>query len=77
MGIHLAGLSVGLVAGGAGAGYAGDHFGWRFGFVFLGCVGLGLAVLARAVLRDVGYLEHPFGVRRYGTFWNSPAFPAM
>jgi len=52
LGIHLAGLSVGLVAGGAGAGYAGDHFGWRYGFVFLGCVGLGLAVLTRAVLRD-------------------------
>ena len=62
LGIHLAGLSVGLVAGGAGAGYAGDHFGWRFAFVFLGCVGLVLAGLTRAVLRDVEMPPDP--VRR-------------
>jgi len=62
LGIHLAGLSVGLVAGGAGAGYAGDHFGWRYAFVFLGCVGLVLAGLTRAVLRDVGLPPDP--VRR-------------
>ena len=52
MGIHLAGLNFGLIAGGAGAGYVGDHFGWRYGFALLGGVGLVLAAIARMVLRD-------------------------
>jgi predicted MFS family arabinose efflux permease len=52
MGIHTAGLNFGLVAGGVGAGYVGDHFGWRYGFALLGVVGLLLAAIARVVLRD-------------------------
>jgi predicted MFS family arabinose efflux permease len=52
MGIHVAGLNFGLVAGGAGAGYVGGHFGWRYGFALLGGIGLLLAVVARIVVRD-------------------------
>jgi predicted MFS family arabinose efflux permease len=59
LGIHLAGLSAGLVAGGAGAGYAGDHFGWRFGFVLLGGVGVALTIVTRLVLKDTEVPKNP------------------
>jgi MFS family permease len=53
MGVHLAGLNFGLVAGGALAGYLGEHYGWRVGFFLLGGVGLALAAMARYFLTDV------------------------
>ena len=46
IGLHTAGLSFGMVAGGAGAGWLGENFGWRVGFFILGVAGLALAVLA-------------------------------
>ena len=52
MGLHIAGLSVGLVAGGAMAGYFGEHYGWRLSFYLLGGLGLALAAAAPFVLRD-------------------------
>jgi predicted MFS family arabinose efflux permease len=52
LGIHAAGLPAGIVAGGAGFGYLGDHFGWRSGFVVLGVMGLVFALVARSLLRD-------------------------
>ena len=52
IGLHTAGLTAGLIAGGAGAGYLGEHFGWRIGFIILGLAGLALAVVAHFVLRD-------------------------
>jgi predicted MFS family arabinose efflux permease len=52
IGIHTAGLTFGLVAGGAISGYLGEHFGWRLGFFALGTAGLGLAATAALVLRD-------------------------
>lgn len=59
LGIHLAGLNFGLIAGGAGAGYLADHFGWRAGFGALGSTGLLLALVARVVLRDQLYQDLP------------------
>lgn len=53
MGVHLAGLNFGLVAGGALAGYLGEHYGWRTGFLLLGGFGLVIAVFARFLLCDV------------------------
>jgi MFS family permease len=53
MGVHLAGLNFGLVAGGAFAGYLGEHYGWRTGFMILGGVGLALAAVAHFLLCDV------------------------
>ncbi|MCC6858935.1 MAG: MFS transporter [Bryobacterales bacterium] len=50
--IHTAGLTVGLIAGGAGAGYLAEHFGWRIGFFVLGALGLVLAGFAHLCLRD-------------------------
>jgi MFS transporter, Spinster family, sphingosine-1-phosphate transporter len=52
MGLHIAGLSVGLVAGGAMAGYFGEHYGWRLSFYLLGGIGLVMAAAAPFVLRD-------------------------
>jgi MFS transporter, Spinster family, sphingosine-1-phosphate transporter len=52
LGIHVAGLNFGLIAGGAGSGYVGEHFGWRYGFALLGSIGLALAMIAHLVLRD-------------------------
>lgn len=52
IGFHTAGLTFGLIAGGTGAGYLGQHFGWRAGFFTLGAAGLALALLAHVCLRD-------------------------
>ncbi len=52
IGYHTAGLTFGLIAGGAGAGYMGEHYGWRASFIILGITGLALAVFAFFYLRD-------------------------
>ena len=52
IGYHTAGLTFGLVAGGSGAGYMGEHYGWRASFIVLGIAGLGLAAFAHFYLRD-------------------------
>jgi predicted MFS family arabinose efflux permease len=54
MGLHLCGLNLGLVAGGALAGYLGERYGWRFSFLVLGIAGLLLAMIASRVLVDAG-----------------------
>jgi predicted MFS family arabinose efflux permease len=46
MGLHSAGLNLGLIVGGVTAGYLGDHYGWRPGFFLLGSAGLLLALVA-------------------------------
>jgi len=43
--IHSIALNIGVIAGGTSAGYIAQHYGWRWGFVLLGALGLG-AVLA-------------------------------
>ena len=52
MGIHVAGLNVGMVFGAALAGYMAEQFGWRIPFLVLGGIGLALAVLSHFSLRD-------------------------
>ena len=54
MSIHLAGLNLGMIGGGASAGYLGERFGWRMEFWVMGAAGLLLAMVAAAVLRDRG-----------------------
>jgi MFS transporter, Spinster family, sphingosine-1-phosphate transporter len=39
-GLHLSGVYVGIVLGGVGGGWAGQHFGWRAPFAFLGLLGV-------------------------------------
>lgn len=46
MGLHSAGLNLGLIGGGVTAGYLGDHSGWRSGFLLLGTAGVLLAAVA-------------------------------
>ncbi len=52
IGLHTAGLTFGLIAGGAGAGYIGETYGWRTTFILLGVLGLGLAAFAWFYLKD-------------------------
>ncbi len=52
MGLHMLGLNLGLVGGGAAAGLMAEHFGWRFGFWVLGGLGLILAAFSTVILRE-------------------------
>jgi MFS family permease len=52
MGLHIAGISLGMIGGGWLAGYLGDRMGWRPAFVVLGACGLALAGACFAFLRD-------------------------
>src|SRR5258706_3522961 len=67
MGVHLAGLNFGLVAGGALAGYLGEHYGWRVGFFLLGGVGLALAAIASYRLTDVSTPEQRLAAATSGS----------
>src|SRR5262249_43568406 len=60
LGIHTAGLSFGMIAGGTASGYLGEHFGWRPAFFMLGAIGLVLSGIAAVWLRDAagGSTEH-------------------
>lgn len=51
-GIHQSGLYLGLILGGAGAGWLGERQGWRFAFYSLGGVGLVYMALAALALKD-------------------------
>ncbi len=52
MGIHVAGLGVGLVAGASAAGYLGQHYGWQAAFKVLGALGLIVSLVVFVCLRD-------------------------
>jgi predicted MFS family arabinose efflux permease len=52
IGIHVAGLNFGMIAGGTGAGFLAEQFGWRFVFLFLGGTGVALAAFSKYFLRD-------------------------
>lgn len=51
MSIHSSGFYLGLTAGGALAGFLGEHYGWRFAVQCLGVAGLFLALPASALLQ--------------------------
>lgn len=52
MGLHMMGLNVGLIGGGAAAGYMAQHYGWRVSFWVLGGLGLLLAFFSTVLLQD-------------------------
>lgn len=52
IGMHSAGLGLGMVAGGTLAGYLGDLYGWRPAFFALGGAGIVLAIIASFLLPD-------------------------
>lgn len=51
-GMHLLGLNIGVMLGGAASGLLAESFGWRFGFLVLGGAGLILALSAHYFLSD-------------------------
>ncbi len=51
-GLHLSGVYVGTVLGGAGGGWAGEHFGWRAPFAFLGLAGIVYCAVLAFALRE-------------------------
>ncbi len=59
MGIHVAGLSFGMIVGGTLGGYLGQTFGWRVMFFCLGGAGMAMALLCHFVLADKGPLSSP------------------
>jgi predicted MFS family arabinose efflux permease len=81
MGIQLAGLNIGLMAGSAIAGYLGEHFGWRVDFFILGCAGLVLTPIAAMVLRDAPRSQSPRELppdwRDVGQLLRMPAYVAV
>jgi MFS family permease len=51
-GLHQSGIYVGIVLGGIGGGWLGEHFGWRFAFSVLGIIGLLYIPVLRYLLKD-------------------------
>ena len=70
LGVHLAGLQLGLIAGGSLAGYLGQHGGWRQPFFVLGAAGLLLSAICAVFLEDVAEphaapkMDAPLQIRR-------------
>ncbi len=56
-GVHLSGLYFGIIIGGFGGGWMGEHFGWRSAFTVLGIVGIVYCPLLRYALRPGGTTE--------------------
>lgn len=50
-GIHQSGIYVGIVLGGVGGGWLGEHYGWRFAFTLLGLFGVCYAIVLVPILR--------------------------
>lgn len=50
-GLHQSGLYIGVVIGGAGGGWLGQNFGWRFAFTLLGAVGIAYFIILKMMLR--------------------------
>src|SRR4051812_5804749 len=52
IGIHLAGLCVGMVAGGTISGYLAKYYGWRVPLLLLGGIGALIAAIGYFIVRD-------------------------
>jgi MFS family permease len=52
MGIHQTSVYVGTIAGGFLAGLVGEHYGWRWSFIFFGGLGILLAFVLTRFLRE-------------------------
>ena len=57
IGIHQSGIYFGIVLGGAGGGWMGEHYGWRPVFYLLGMVGVAYGLLLFRSLADSSRLE--------------------
>jgi MFS family permease len=52
MGFHQSSVYAGTILGSTVAGFCGQHYGWRSGFYLFGGLGVGLAVVLAAALRE-------------------------
>jgi MFS transporter, Spinster family, sphingosine-1-phosphate transporter len=50
-GLHQSGLYIGVIIGGAGGGWLGQHFGWRPAFTLMGVVGIAYFLILKLALR--------------------------
>jgi MFS family permease len=50
-GIHNSGIYAGIILGGAGGGWMGEHYGWRSAFIVLGIAGVAYTPVVVTVLR--------------------------
>ena len=78
MGLQLAGMNIGLIAGSAIAGYLGERVGWRVDFFILGGTGLLLALIAYFVLSDAPLTHEenaaPLDWRGIGRLLHMPSY---
>lgn len=51
-GLHYSGIYAGIVIGGAGGGWIGENYGWRFGFTILGIAGVIYSLVLAASLEE-------------------------
>ncbi len=54
MSVMTIGINSGMVIGGSAAGWLAQHYGWRYGFLTFGIVGVALALMARPFLPGAG-----------------------
>ena len=52
-GLHFTGIYVGIVLGGFGGGWLGEHYGWRAAFTILGIAGVAYTAFLKLTLREV------------------------
>jgi predicted MFS family arabinose efflux permease len=51
-GLHYSGIYAGIVIGGAGGGWIGENYGWRFAFTLLGTIGVAYSLILARSLRE-------------------------
>src|SRR5207248_3043080 len=51
-GLHFSGIYVGIVLGGVGGGWMGEHYGWRAAFTVLGVAGIAYTAFLKLALRE-------------------------
>lgn len=82
-GLHQSGLYCGIILGGVGGGWFGEHYGWRFAFTVLGIAGVVygavVALLLKEAPRESTAIEAPRGQFAFlpslRELWRSPGFP--
>jgi MFS family permease len=70
-GIHQSGSYAGMVLGGLGGGWIGEHYGWRAAFMLLGAIGVIYGLFVMLVLREKA--ERQSAVAASGTISLLPA----
>jgi MFS family permease len=84
-GLHQSGFSVGIILGGLGGAWLGEHYGWRLAFKFLGVAGVLYMALLVITLKEPGqkYLQEenhqpkPRFLQSVGELFALPGFITM